>query len=171
MEGNMEDRRRFQIPPWLLVVLGAILTLVILFLWVLPVMGAEKNDWPQNDWPQMKNLKIVKDNDDLLLTFSFFNVRGGLGKASFTIAYIIERNGGVVESNVMTNLGMIPEVGKDLEAGDFRATVPFLMAKNFLDLELKTGDKIKYAIFLIDALKRRSNTVLYEYTFIEEWKI
>ena len=132
--------------------------------------------------PTIKNFVIKKEGDNLRLSFSFFNVKGGLAAANFTVGYAIERGESIIESNVMTNLGIAPDLAKvakssktmdilKVETGEFQVIVPWLRARTIKDLELKSGDKIKYLIYLTDKNGRKSNTVFCEYLFIEEWNI
>ncbi len=147
--------------------------LVVLFIFAL---GAELMAEDYNGMPAIKDFEIVKNGEDLSLSFSFDNINGGLAEAKFTIGYIIERSGLVMESNVITNLRFAPDLGKAsefkmdaFEAGKFQIIVPLLEAKDII--ELKSGDTITYLIFLKDSTGRKSNTISYQYELIEEREI
>jgi len=153
------------------IIIGIILSiLILLFL----AVSAEADSAPE-----IKDFQIIKDGDNLNLSFSFFNVKGGLAEAIFTVGYVIEQGGATIESNVMTNLAIAPDLTKvskmskiDIfETGKFQVAIPWLRAKTIKDLQLKSGDKITYLIFLKDKAGRKSNTILYKYIFIEEWNI
>jgi len=136
-------------------------------------VGAELMAEDYNGMPAIKDFEIVKDGEDLSLSFSFDNINGGLAEAKFTIGYIIERNGLVMKENIITNLVIVPEVEKTegFETGKFQMIAPWLEAKDTKEIELKLGDTIKYLIFLKDGAGRKSNTISYEYELIEEWDI
>lgn len=130
------------------------------------------------DNPTIKDFQVIKDGDDLSLSFSFFNIRGGLAEATFTVGYIIQRDGAIVEKNAISNLSITPDLVKvskskkiDIpETGNFQVAIPWFKAKDIKDL-LKSGDKIQYFIYLKDSAGRKSNTILYKYVYIEEWNI
>lgn len=131
-----------------------------------------------NDSPTIREFAITKDGQDLNMEFSFNNVKGGLGKSVFTVGYIIKRNKRILESNVIGGLELTPDLSKvselemnDIfETGKFQAVVPWLQADD-KETELEPGDTIKYLIFLEDGAGRKSNTVLHDFEFIEEWDI
>lgn len=149
--------------------------------WFLAVLfilsvGAELMAEDYNGMPAIKDFEIVKDGEDLNFSFSFDNINGGLAEAKFTVGYVIERNGLVMESNIMTNLSVAPDLGKAselkidvFETGKFQMIVPWFEAKGIA--ELKSGDTITYVIFLKDSTGRKSNTISYEYEFVGGWDI
>ncbi len=159
---------------------------IIGFLLVFCIFAIGANLMAEEDYgnvgPTLKDFIIAKEGDNLRLSFSFFNVKGGLAAATFTVGYVIERGESTIESNVMTNLGIAPDLAKvsklkskidifQIETGEFQVVIPWLRAQSIKDLELKSGDKIKYLIYLTDKNGRKSNTVFCEYLFIEEWNI
>mgnify|MGYP001576166012 CR=1 FL=1 len=124
--------------------------------------------------PVIKDFEIIKnEEEDMILEFSFHNIKGGLAEAKFTVGYVIKRNGLVMEENVATDLSIASDLAKtagflekdDFEEGTFQAIIP----KEF---ELKTGEEIEYLLFLRDKTGRKSNTIIYEYNnCVGEWKI
>jgi len=152
------------------IIIGIILSiLILLFL----AVSAEADSAPE-----IKDFQIIKDGDNLNLSFSFFNVKGGLAEAEFTVGYIVERDGATIEKNAIPNLSIAPDLVKVSksqkinipETGNFQVVIPWFRVKDIKDM-LKSGDKIQYFIYLKDSAGRKSNTISYEYLFIEEWNI
>jgi hypothetical protein len=152
------------------IIIGIILSiLILLFL----AVSAEADSAPE-----IKDFQIIKDGDNLNLSFSFFNVKGGLAEATFTVGYIVERDGATIEKNAISNLAIVSDLVKvskskkiDIpEMGKFQVIIPWFRAKDIKDI-LKSGDKIQYFIYLKDNQGRKSNTIFYEYIYIEKWNI
>ncbi|MBT9169536.1 MAG: hypothetical protein DDT19_02897 [Syntrophomonadaceae bacterium] len=129
------------------------------------------------DGPRIENFAINEGKMNMIkISFSYSEIRGGLEASTFTIGYRIERDKKVMEENIETNLVISPDpkvVSKmskvdNSENGEFTANIPFFKTKQS---NLKSGDKIKYVIFLIDSSGRKSNTVFYEYLFVEKYDI
>ncbi len=131
------------------------------------------------DFPQIENFSIRDLGNGLRICFDFKKVFGGLKGAEFTIGYVVENKEGVVlRYGIAENLAIVSKLTTakitdlDLESNDgkFEAVVPAALAK-IAKKGLKSGDKIKYFIFLIDKEGRKSNTIFYEFLFVECWEI
>ncbi len=129
------------------------------------------------DGPRIENFAINKgEMNTIKISFSYSEIRGGLESSTFAIGYRIERDKKVMEENIATNLVISPDlkvaskvsIVDKSESGEFTASIPFFKTKQS---GLKSGDKIKYYIFLIDSSGRKSNTVFYEYLFMEKYDI
>ena len=85
------------------------------------------------------------------------------------MGFIVFRNGKIIFVGAQSelalerkNLNLIKEKG---DKGEFKANVPLL------DGWLEPGDTIRYFIYLTDASNRKSNTVIYEFVFVEQLRI
>jgi hypothetical protein len=140
-------------------------------------VGAELIAEDYDGGPRIENFAINKgDMNTIKIGFSYSNIKGGLESSTFAIGYRIERDKKVMEENIMANLVISsdPKVASKMskvdksENGEFTANIPLFKIKQS---GLKSGDKIKYYIFLIDSSGRKSNTVFYEYLFMEKYDI
>ena len=133
------------------------------------IVGAEVMA-DDSDVPTIKNLSVVREGSFYKFSFDFFNVKGGLVKADFTVGYRVFRDGVIIRESiedVKINISQIVfsemiELRK--ETGRFE-TAMFVTKE--AGRTLKTGDKIIYFILLIDEDGRESNVAICEFTFAE----
>ncbi|MCL5004514.1 MAG: hypothetical protein M1170_01040 [Patescibacteria group bacterium] len=124
------------------------------------------------DVPTIKNLSVVREGSFYKFSFDFFNVRGGLAKADFTVGYRIVRDGVIIREyieDVRIDVAVAAETIRDAmslikETGKFE-TKMFTVKKT--QKTLKTGDRIIYFIILSDEDGRKSNVAACEFTFAE----
>jgi len=147
--------------------------IVVLLVLALVLLVALETIMVLTNSPEIKDFKIVQKGNNFEISFVYANVKGGLESALFTIGCQIYRKNELIAQVLQTdlqleteNLKSVIQIDKTLENGNFKAIVPALREK-----DLKSGDKIKYFIFLIDGQDRKSNTIIYEFKFIEQWEI
>ena len=143
--------------------IGFLLVFVIFF------VGAELMAEDYGGGPVIKDFEMVQAGGSVKFSFRFFNTVGGLEAAEISIVAVVMRNDEAVFAAYQTGeFDMKSKYVSAYVAGDdgrgyFEAIVPSLKEKY-----LKSGDKIRYSIFLTDKNNRKSNTVLYEFVFVEK---
>ena len=121
--------------------------------------------------PTLKDFAIAREGDGHKISFAFFNVKGGLAGANFTIGCQIYRDGDLINEIIQRGQLDVAKVaqiisGGPIESGSFETIIPVIKER-----ELKSGDKIKYFILLTDKTGRKSNVVVYEFVFVEKYMI
>jgi len=136
--------------------------LILVFLAGWPSIASAEN------YPQLNDFSITQSQNRVKVQFSFSGVTGGLEAAEFTIGFVVIRDGALVQSDIQSGLKLKPEFVVDIktEEGKLETTIPL-----FREEGLKSGDKIRYFIFLVDGQGRKSNTIIYEFELIEQWGI
>ncbi|MDI6717909.1 MAG: hypothetical protein QMD86_02630 [Patescibacteria group bacterium] len=151
------------------VIMSAVLIFFVLAIPTKPILVFAAN------FPQIENFLIQDSGNALKISFDFKGVIGGLEKAEFTVGYVVAHKEGVITRyDIAENLILAPKSTTTIIKGKFQNTdgrfeisIPVSLAKN----GLKPGDKIKYFIFLIDELGRKSNIIFCEFELAERWEI
>jgi hypothetical protein len=127
-----------------------------------------------SDSPRIENFSIIQNGNNVEVIFDFRNVSGGLPSASFTIGFQVLRDNGIVDEGMVVEQKIITESGrkvtvqydgdKSKENGSFKAIISQWSIKG-----LKSGDKVRYFILLVDGEEKYSNIAVCEFAFVRQW--
>ncbi len=145
-----------------------IFLVVPLFFWIAFLASASSAS-AEDFSPKIDKFEIrLADQRTAKLSFNFTRVKGGLARAEFSIGYEVDRNGSVLETGRVDGLKFSPaEVQVKIltlspagEDGEVSALLP-------VEETIRPGDKLRYFIYLRDGEGKKSNTVFYEFVFVD----
>lgn len=120
-----------------------------------------------NAEPTLADFSLKQERGELVFSFSYEDVAGGLSRATFSVGFVWEKAGEIKSFGFERGLELLPvkaasndEESAVLMSGKFTSRLSFTVAD-----QVQIGDKFKFFISLVDAAGENSNTVSGEFTF------